>query len=117
MAPSKSKEIDGGDADLAKVRTLRTLGLVSELTENRVILGFPRIGQSGPFERLIGRDRGERTAAAMESQLTDLERKIDDLLASVDQESETDSAANVNVNQDDSNGSGKEGSLKQETKQ
>ena len=53
----------------------------------------------------------------MESQLTDLERKIDDLLASVDQESETDSAANVNVNQDDSNGSGKEGSLKQETKQ
>ena len=45
MAPSKSKEIDGGDADLAKVRTLRTLGLVSELTENRVILGFPRIGQ------------------------------------------------------------------------
>ena len=29
-------------------------------------------------------DRGERTAAAMENQLTALERKIDDLLASVD---------------------------------
>ncbi|KAK0516511.1 hypothetical protein JMJ35_001114 [Cladonia borealis] len=28
--------------------------------------------------------KGERTAAAMESQLTALERKIDDLLASVD---------------------------------
>lgn len=28
--------------------------------------------------------RGERTAAAMETQLTALERKIDDLLASVD---------------------------------
>ena len=32
-------------------------------------------------------DRGERTAAAMENQLTALERKIDDLLASVDQSS------------------------------
>ena len=31
--------------------------------------------------------RGERTAAAMETQLTALERKIDDLLASVDVES------------------------------
>ena len=29
-------------------------------------------------------DRGERTAAAMENQLTALERKIDSLLASVD---------------------------------
>ena len=28
--------------------------------------------------------RGERTASAMENQLTSLERKIDDLLASVD---------------------------------
>ena len=31
--------------------------------------------------------RGERTATAMETQLTALERKIDDLLASVDVES------------------------------
>jgi len=29
--------------------------------------------------------RGERTASAMENQLTALERKIDDLLASVDE--------------------------------
>ena len=29
-------------------------------------------------------DRGEKTAAAMENQLTALERKIDNLLASVD---------------------------------
>jgi hypothetical protein len=31
-------------------------------------------------------NRGERTAAAMENQLTALERKIDDLLASVDEQ-------------------------------
>ena len=33
------------------------------------------------------RSRGERAAAAMETQLTALERKIDDLLASVDVDS------------------------------
>lgn len=36
--------------------------------------------------------RGERTAAAMENQLTALERKIDELLASVDQEDELDTS-------------------------
>ncbi|KAG7007205.1 hypothetical protein G7Y79_00011g031030 [Physcia stellaris] len=39
--------------------------------------------------------KGERTAAAMETQLTALERKIDDLLASVDNgSSEKHAAAN-----------------------
>lgn len=45
-----------------------------------------RAGLAGyaDFGAALVRHRGERTASAMESQLTQLEKKIDELLASVD---------------------------------